>query len=131
MLHIFSDPEMLNISVTRVRIPDCCKECQESEEEVSGCSCSTAEPVSDSDSTVSVERLFILHHVTPEVLNEGMLVFEVSFYPQKKIHLDFYCRTKVSLPYVLVFLPSFLHLYLLMCSYCPVQIGGCFASSSC
>jgi len=70
VLDIFSDPEMLNISVTRVRIPDCCKECQECEEEVSGCSCGSADPVSDSDSTISVERLFILHHVAPEALNE-------------------------------------------------------------
>ena len=80
MLDIFSDPEMLNISVTRVRIPDCCKECQECEEEVSGCSCGSADPVSDSDSTISVERLFILHHVAPEALNESMLFFEVSLY---------------------------------------------------
>lgn len=69
---LFIDPEMLNIGIARVRIPECCKGCQDSEDDDgSVCSCSTTEVTSDAESTLSAERLAIVHHVAPEALNES------------------------------------------------------------
>ena len=79
---------MLNIGIARVRIPECCKECQESEEDDgSVCSCSTAEVFSDSDSHISAERLAILQNVAPEALNESMLLL-ITF---DCLQLSFFC----------------------------------------
>ena len=62
---------MLNIGIARVRIPDCCVQCQTSEEDYcSVCYCGAKDP-SDVASTISAERIKILHNVVPEKLNES------------------------------------------------------------
>lgn len=86
-LFLFSDPEMLNIGIARVRIPDCCNECQDSEEDDrSVCSCSTAENLGDIESTISAETQTMLHNVVPEALNEGKCWVSQKSSPHLKKH---------------------------------------------
>ncbi len=64
---------MLNIGIARVKIPDCCVESHECDDNGSGCSC---DMFSDVESTISAERLTIVHNVVPEKLNESKCQFK-------------------------------------------------------